>query len=135
MTMMQWDPGLETGIEEIDFQHKQLFSIVNQFLEACEQDKCREEIDGVLKFFEDYSAEHFATEEKLQQQYAYPDYAAHKQAHEEFVKNYTDLKKHYQDEGTSFYVALRTYEIIVDWFIQHIAVVDKKLCDFLKTKK
>ena len=132
---LRWSEDFETGIKDIDRQHKELFQRVNKFLEACDQSHCKEEVDPILKFLEGYTLIHFATEEKLQQQYAYPDYSSHKAAHEEFLSSLGELKTRYKKDGPNDYLALLTYDFMINWFINHIVTEDKALCHFLKAKK
>ncbi len=131
---LQWTEDFSTGIADIDVQHQELFEKVNKFLEACDHGHCREEVDPLLHFLETYTRAHLAAEEKLQLQYAYPHYPTHKAAHEEFLRAFSQLKTKYDKEGPNNYLALLTYDLMVNWFINHMASEDKTFCHFLKEK-
>ena len=59
---------LETGNAIIDSEHRQLFSAVNQLMDACSSGQGRAKIEPTLRFLLDYVDKHFAHEEQLQQQ-------------------------------------------------------------------
>lgn len=131
---IQWRDDLLTGIKEIDDQHKELFKIAGEFINGCDQGGSKEDLSGLLIYLDNYALYHFNLEEELQEAYNYPDYGSHKAAHEEFRKNLFELKRHYEAEGATTPLVLLANELVVAWFIQHIALVDKKLCSFLKEK-
>ena len=74
----QFTPDLVTGNALIDSEHRQLIQTINDLLEACSQGRGRAELSKTTKFLYDYTAKHFADEERLQQQTHYPDYINHK---------------------------------------------------------
>lgn len=131
---MKWDENLATGIAEIDSQHRELIERVNKLLEACTQGKGKEEVGGVIKFLGDYVVTHFGTEERYMAQYAYPEAAAHKRQHDDFVKTFTDLKSQFEAGGPSLQFVTRVNRTVVDWLINHISKSDKALGVYLKTK-
>ncbi|TDA70564.1 MAG: bacteriohemerythrin [Clostridia bacterium] len=131
---MQWSNSLATGVGEIDSQHKELIERVNKLLEACNQGRGKEEVGGIIKFLEDYVVTHFGTEERFMARYAYPEAAAHKQQHAEFVKNFGELKSQFAADGPSLQFVMRVNRVVVDWLINHISKVDKALGAYLKTR-
>ncbi|KJR41580.1 hemerythrin-like metal-binding domain-containing protein [Candidatus Magnetoovum chiemensis] len=66
--------------------------------------------------------------------YNYPDYDAHKGEHMKFLKNYSNLKRTFEEEGATDLIILATQNQAVDWIIKHIKQVDIKLASFLKGK-
>ena len=131
---LKWSEDFETGIKDIDFQHQELFTRVSGFLETCDLGRGKEEIDSILKYLEEYAQIHFATEERLQAQHAYPHWPSHKAAHEEFLTAFAEIKKKFAQQGPSYNLASLLYDLMINWFINHIASEDKALCQFLKTK-
>ena len=129
-----WDPSLETGHHKIDNQHKQLVSALNNLIEASRQGKGKEEIFKVMDFLTGYAVMHFATEEKLQVQYNYPDYLVHKRYHDEFKVTVGDLTARLVAEGpTEEMVALVT-NTIGNWMLNHIKGDDFRMAAFIKSK-
>jgi hemerythrin-like metal-binding protein len=137
--MMKWTEDLSVGIEEIDEQHKELISRINDLVDSVRQHVCKYKIGDVIKFLEEYIVVHFGDEEGLMQKYGYPDYKAHKAQHEYFMREFAELKKELEKlEGGkkrgSYDLSVETNRIVVDWILDHIAKVDKRLGAHLQTK-
>ncbi len=134
---MKWTEDLSVGIELIDNQHKELFSRINDLVDAIKQHTCKYKISDVVKFLEEYIVFHFGEEEKIMRQCAYQDYPAHKAQHKKFIAEFEELKKELPKlEGGrkpgSYDLSVETNKVVVDWILEHIAQVDKKLGEFLK---
>lgn len=132
---IEWNDDLATGVDEIDNQHKELFKRINSLLDACTQGKGKGEVGKVLNFLEDYIVAHFNAEEAIQKKHSYPEYEPHKALHDEFRKNFAELKKQFEKEGAGLPLVLRTNRTVVDWLINHIGRIDKALGAFLKLRK
>ncbi len=135
---MQWTEDLSVGVEEIDDQHKELFRRINALVDAIRRGECKDVIDGVLKFLEDYAVVHFAEEEAHMVRHRYPEYTLHKAQHAIYLKALMDLKRQAAQpraHGGSYELSVMTNQVVVDWIIAHIANVDKKLGEFLKSRR
>ncbi|MCS7242499.1 MAG: bacteriohemerythrin [Candidatus Caldatribacterium sp.] len=130
---MVWSSNFATGIDVIDEQHKELFARTNRLLEACQEGRGREAVGETLKFLEDYVKTHFATEEGLMEKYGYPEFLDHKKLHESFTKAFMELKEKAK-EGTGLALVTQVNKTVVDWWVNHILKVDKKLGAFLGEK-
>ncbi|MBI2264078.1 MAG: hemerythrin family protein [Armatimonadetes bacterium] len=129
---MVWTEDLAVGVAEIDNQHKELFQRINNLLEATSQRRGKEELDGVLKFLEDYVVVHFGTEEKFMTLHGYPEYHPHREQHGNFIMDLRNLKKQYATEGATSYLVIQVQSRVCDWLRNHIAKIDKALGSFLK---
>ena len=132
---IEWTQDLAVGVKIIDEQHKEIFRRVDALLEACKAGKGKDAVGGMLTFLEDYIVEHFAAEEAIQMQYAYPGYKTHKQEHERFIQSVDELKKKFEKEGPSLMTVLETNRTVVDWLVKHIKKVDMDLGAYLKLSK
>jgi len=137
---MKWTEDLSVNVETIDNQHKELFARINDLVDAIKQHTCKYKISDVVKFLDDYIVFHFGEEEKLMQRYGYPGYEQHKKQHEHFMENFKELKKELPKlEGGakpgSYDLSVETNQVVVDWILDHIAKIDKRLGEFLKDKK
>ncbi|MHB8883073.1 MAG: bacteriohemerythrin [Thermodesulfovibrionales bacterium] len=130
---IEWTQDLATGVPVIDDQHKELFRRINTLLEACSRRKGKEEIAPVIAFLEDYVVSHFSEEEERMQQSTYPAYAEHKTQHEEFKRNFSDLKQLFETDGPAVHVVIKTNSVVTDWLRAHIKRTDKALGAFLQT--
>lgn len=127
-----WNASLATGNEEIDNQHKELFSHFGNLLAACSQRKGREEVLNMYRFLDTYVQDHFALEERLQLQSDYPGYAGHKSQHDNFVRDLKQLEFLLQDEGATLMLVIMTNQTMADWLINHVSGEDRKLAEFLR---
>lgn len=131
---IKWSDDLSTGMSEVDSQHKELFTRINDLFDACNQGKGKSEVAGVMEFLESYVVEHFNTEEKYMQKYNYAGYSVHLTNHRECIENLSVLKKDFEKEGATVDIVLRMNHLLVEWFINHICRVDMTMGAFLKTK-
>ena len=131
---IEWKANLATGNEEIDNQHKELFSRFNRLLEACSRGKGKGEVGNLLSFLGDYVKSHFATEERLQVQHDYPGYRDHKRMHDDFIGSLKKIQDEFNAEGAGIAVVIQTNKMIVDWLVKHISGTDKELASFLRTQ-
>ena len=132
MVMIAWDEKYSVGIRELDSQHKQLVSILNDLYEAMQAQKTNEVLGKILNQLVSYTKAHFATEEKYMAQYGYPDLASQKREHEAFTKKVVDFKESFDSGRTSLSVSLTSF--VKDWLFSHIGGSDKKYGPFLNSK-
>jgi hemerythrin len=129
---IEWRDNLSTGIEEIDLQHKELFSRINSLLEACNKGQGKEVVLGTLLFLDDYIKTHFAEEENLQKRLNYPGYLAHRDQHIRFVRQVDELERQFKSDGATIGLVLQTNRTMTEWLIEHISKVDKEFGEFIK---
>lgn len=122
-----WTEDMVTGNSTIDNQHKQCFNYANDLLNACKSGQGHARLNSTMQFFVDYTNKHFVDEEKLQQQYHYPDYTNHKKLHDSFKITMDDLAKKVNSEGATPTISAKITSIIGDWLINHILNEDKKV--------
>ena len=134
---MQWTEDLSVGIDEIDSQHKELFNRINNLVVAIKEHRCKDEIDGTIRFLEEYAATHFAHEERYMKDLRYDGYQQHKAHHARYLANLSELKKEAgvpRVHGSSYDLSVITNQMVVDWIIDHILKVDRKFGEFMKTR-
>lgn len=85
MSHAGWDRSLETGNEEIDSQHQQLFELAQELESSIRGGAGSEDLKGPLARFLDLTIEHFQTEERVMQEMRYPGYGAHVAKHCDLV--------------------------------------------------
>jgi len=131
---IEWTSDLSVGVAEIDRQHQELFRQINRLLEACHQGTAKETVIEIVRFLSEYVVNHFSAEEKLMLQFSYPDYASHKNYHQQFMVSFQELKHKLDSEGAGSHIVILTNRTVVNWLNSHIRNVDKLLGDFLKDK-
>ncbi len=130
--LMRWDSSLRLGIGEIDDQHKQLVTMINDLHRAMKQRQTMAVMGGILDRLVSYTVHHFGTEEKLFQKHGYPDYDQHKKAHENLVGKVKELKAKI-DRGDAT-ISMELMDFLKDWLVNHIKGTDKKYVPFLQEK-
>lgn len=123
-------PDLETGNDQIDKEHRELFSRVNRLMEACSSGRGRTEAGPAMEFLRSYVATHFRHEEALQRQAKYPDYASHKKFHDQYEKRLREIADAIQTEVTI--AGLGQINQHISTLIMHIRLEDKRLGKYLR---
>ena len=129
-----WSTDLETGNDAIDSQHKQLFKLTSDLVEACENNKGHEILGDTLNFLASYTVQHFADEEALQLKYSFPAYEKHKGLHDDFKVKATELVQQYQQDSSSENLRMRVNSVIIRWLLQHIKGEDSKIAEHIRKK-
>ncbi|MBI2353519.1 MAG: hemerythrin family protein [Deltaproteobacteria bacterium] len=127
----EWWKDLATGNVKIDDQHKELFRKINLLLAACEECKGKDEVGNLLRFLNRYVREHFQDEESLQVRHNYPLHKAHKQEHDAFIRDLTNVEELFSREGASLVVIVNTGKMALDWIRNHIYRLDKEMAEFV----
>lgn len=121
MACMEWNQELETGIQKIDSQHRQIVNYINELDEAIQagnMEGVRHVIEGVLN----YTVTHFEFEEELMQQAGFSGLKAHQQTHEFFMRKVAVLRGRFQ-EGEN--VSSLLLSMLKGWIISHIKGEDR----------
>ena len=125
---MQWNESFSVGVAEIDTQHKNLVSYLNDLHFAMSQGKGNDILKSLLGRLVGYTQVHFATEEKFMRQWNYPGYVYHKGEHEAFVKKVAEFKTKFENGQAALSIEILTF--LKDWVTNHIQGTDKKYGPF-----
>ena len=117
-----WTPDLEVGIEEIDNQHKQLFSLLADFYTSLQKGAGREVLAKMLEDLMTYAGAHFSMEEAHLK--GHPDLMRHHQLHYSFIKQMNQFEQDYLHGSISLGVDMISF--FTDWLREHIAETDKQ---------
>lgn len=131
---IEWNVELAVGVEHIDEQHKELFSRFNRLLEACSNGSGKEEIGTLFLFLDEYVKVHFRDEEKLQIAHAFPEYDAHHAQHRIFSEKLDAFKNEMIQTGATLSLTIATNTLLINWLINHISKMDKKLGEFIRAE-
>ena len=131
--IIEWNQSLSVNIGEIDKQHQKLVAMLNGLNEAMKSGKGKDALGGLLSEMVEYAATHFATEERLMDQYSYPATLAHKTEHVKFVTKVGDFKTQF-DKGTAM-ISIQIMTFLSDWLKNHIMKTDKQYGPFFNGKR
>jgi hemerythrin len=132
---MEWTEKLATGITTIDSQHRELFRRINNLVTAIKQHRCKSEIDGTIKFLEDYARVHFAEEEKHMRDTNYGGLEEQREDHKKYLAALAELKEQAslpRVHGSSYDLSATTNQVVVDWIVDHIMKLDMEFGEHLK---
>ena len=130
-TVVQWQNSYSVGMKLIDEQHMELVKLTNKLFANCleGQQKTRATFLQTIRDAVDYVGYHFSTEEKVMIRVNYPFYSEHKQQHGDFVR---EVLSKVEDFNAGKPRAPLTFVYFLrDWVLNHIAVSDKKMGDYV----
>lgn len=130
--LMEWDESLSVGIDEIDRQHKQLVSMLNELNQILAIGGGLQSVQRVLNGLANYTVTHFNYEERLLQKHNYPDFDQHKRKHEALLGKVVAFKERIDAGDVSVTDELLTF--LKEWLIGHIKGTDKEYGLFLNEK-
>ncbi|QSV46363.1 bacteriohemerythrin [Geobacter benzoatilyticus] len=132
MALITWSDSLSVKVKQFDDQHKKLVDLVNQLFDAMKTGKGNQVMGDILKQLTAYTQTHFAAEERLLKQHAYPELSAHQKEHSALVTQVLDLQKQFQEGKAVLTQNVMTF--LRDWLSKHIQGDDKKYGEFLNGK-
>lgn len=130
--MLEFDPILLTGVDEIDRQHREIFDRVGALLEAARNRTSREEVLRMVEFLGGYAVDHFAAEERRMHLTGYPRLEAHRQEHRQFAKELEALRQELAAEGPTALLVIRVGNRVTEWLREHIYRTDRLLGEWLR---
>ena len=123
---------MAVGINVIDNQHQEMFIRYNRLVDAIQNGGVKQELASIISFLQDYSIDHFGTEETLMDRYSYPDAPAHKAQHATFVRDFAAAKKQLETSGVSADLAVGIVNKLGEWLMRHIGDTDKRLGAYVR---
>jgi len=128
---LKWDNSYLIGIEELDFEHKQLIEDIN-FLhkELAEHDE-KSNIERCLGDIFARMQAHFALEEHVMMAHDYPSYDEHKREHDDLLESYTESMLNFLNAPGTDSGELVESELN-HWIVDHILTSDKRMSAMIK---
>ena len=132
MPIVEWCDEFNVNVEEIDVQHQKLLELVNNLHSAVEACSDKNDLQNMLVELADFTHIHFLTEEKLMEEYEYPELVEHHREHRILLRHMNDLVLAVSSgRHPTFY---SDYDVSTDWALIHLAEHDKGLGAFLNSK-
>ncbi len=129
MAYLTWTRDLDTGIEVIDGQHKQIVDYINQLHDA-RHTQNRSVIGKVIDDTIEYTISHFGFEETLIEDAGYEFTRPHKRVHELFIKRVSEYKQRF-DGGED--ISEELHGLLSRWLFSHIRNDDAAYVPSVKT--
>ncbi len=128
MALLFWVPELDTGIAEIDRQHRRIVDYINKLYEL-RSSPDREALGDVIGEMIDYTVSHFVFEESLIESAGYMFAGPHKKVHELFTRRVIEMQTRF-DAGED--VAAELHGMLSRWLFNHIRNEDTGYVDSAK---
>ena len=121
-----WTSNFETGINEIDVQHKKLLEILNRLAAHLANLATISTLDEIFDELVSYTDYHFKTEEKIWDEYLKNDkwYEEHQKTHNSFIVDILKLKENKEDESHENMIR-NIVNFLSKWLAYHILDTDK----------
>lgn len=129
MALIEWRDEFKIGIEEVDFEHRELIELINELYGEI---KMEDSTVAVMYCLEEIYAKisaHFALEEKVMRVLKYDQCEDHKEDHERLLDSIRDIMDEYMDDPTLD--EEKFSDRLNDWFVQHFSTKDARLHKFL----
>ncbi|HEY0722214.1 MAG TPA: bacteriohemerythrin [Gammaproteobacteria bacterium] len=125
-----WTDNLNTGIDVIDSQHRQLIDYINQ-LHDIRLSHDKKVVATVIEAMVDYTISHFGFEEALMEDAGYEFFRPHKRVHELFIKRIEALQRRFNN-GEDILEEL--HSLLTRWLFNHIKNDDASYISSVKPK-
>lgn len=130
MSFFAWQDKFAFDIESIDNDHKKLVGLIDELYVAMSQGKAKVIIEDVVKSLLDYTRVHFRREEFYMKSTNYPDYEAHKRAHDKFIEQALIYQQKLKEGKDNFSIDVLSF--LREWLSEHILNTDKQTVPHLK---
>lgn len=125
-----WRDEYNTGIREVDEQHKRLVKLINDLHLAMQDGKGKDVLGGILDQLVDYTKVHFRSEETMLMRQGYAGLGSHQKIHSNLTDQVIALRDKYR--SGSLTLTMQTMTFLKDWLRNHILIEDMKYVTALK---
>lgn len=115
-----WSDELNTGIAEIDEQHRRIVDFINR-LQVAKAQRDPAMIAEVVSACVDYTATHFSYEESLQHEAGYEFLEVHRKVHALFTQRISEYQRRLKAGDD---VVEELHDMLARWLINHIKLDD-----------
>jgi hemerythrin-like metal-binding protein len=126
MSLIEWRKEFETGIPDVDHEHRELVDLINSLHAHIESRADKPRIPEFLGEVFARIAAHFALEESIMRKHAYDEYESHKAEHEKLLDEIRDIMDAQRNAPSSLYEN-KLSTVVKNWFIDHFKSKDARL--------
>lgn len=130
MAHLLWTKDLNTGIDVIDGQHKQIVEYINQLYDA-RLSRDNDAVGDVIDATVDYTLSHFGFEETLMEEAGYQFAGPHKKVHDLFTKRVAELQSRFK-AGED--ISEELHKLLARWLFSHIRHDDASYVSDVKSR-
>ncbi len=119
---LEWNDKYKVDIKEIDRQHKSLFSVTNQLIDASNKGVNRDNIERYLIALVDYAKYRFTTEEQYFKNHIDAD--IHRMEYASFVHTVVEFNKKFINNEVNFDNIKISF--LVSWIKRYVLKMDQR---------
>jgi hemerythrin len=131
--LMDWSDELSVAVPEIDDDHRKLLGIVNEFHEAHEASRSKEEVLAALTKIADYACWHFDHEEEIMRQEGFPGLQSHRDRHAELLDALGGLIADFEAGRAD--IDRATLDFLKSWVLVHLKTEDRDLGIWVRSRR
>jgi len=130
---IEWNSSLETGVAEVDADHRNLVRLINDLDAMLSQGVDSSRFGEVIDTLIDYAENHFTREEEMLDRLGYPAVADHAESHAGFAHRLgTMVAGCIIEPGPDSIARLRDH--LHSWLIDHILLEDMRFAPFVRER-
>lgn len=130
--IFQWREEYNTNIKAMDDHHRALFETANKLYEEIHSGLNQSVLEDTLNFLIRYTEDHFTQEEKLMEDFDFPEHEVHIKHHVRLIQEVQELKSKYA--AGEIRMDMSIVNFLKDWIINHILTEDRKYGPYLNDK-
>lgn len=124
-----WKSEYSVGIRLLDYDHQELFDVVNELQTVVEQGIDNEEVAKIVDRLSRYALQHFQREEHIMHEYQFPEIITHRQKHHEFARLVYAIR-HILANCPERLSHKKLLKYLEDWLVHHIMGEDIQYRDY-----
>ena len=128
-----WSDYLSVGVPEMDEEHRQFISRVNDLNKAIIESEDKKTVERMMNLMLMEAAHHFWHEQELLARWNYPETAAHTAKHAELTAQFERVMNEFAESDISFVWAFKGLHL-KQLLVEHLVKEDMKYPDFLRAK-
>ena len=128
-----WNDSLSVGVPEMDDEHRQFISRVNELNRAIIEFEGKTVVERRMNRMLTQAVDHFEHEEELLDKLKFPQAAAHSAKHAELTMQFERVMKEFAETDISFVWALKGLHL-KQLLVEHLLKEDMKYRDFLRAQ-
>lgn len=132
MSVIKWKSCYETQIVSLDKEHQVLVELINQLYRAIREQRPEEVMLSIFDELLAYTEKHFVHEERLLEEYKYPELEQHRLQHQQLTEDVLSYRK--QLEAAETPSAMDVMGFLRRWLLDHIADNDMRYGPYLESR-
>jgi len=128
--MFEWKPQFSVGISSIDGQHQNLFALARELYDAMGAGQGKAAVGRILDRLVKYTAVHFAHEERLMKESAYPNFEIHRKEHETLTRQVLAFQVEFESGRQA--MSIQLLQFLKGWLEHHIQAEDAAYAPYVQ---